>query len=301
MKNNFYITPDNELLNRYDGADNKKTVVDEEGQLYLLKLPSIAKNNKEASYSNNIFSEYICCHIFETIGIKAQQTYLGTFLNNKGIEKNACACRDFTTKEWELIEFQKLRNSYDEISNNSQGGSTNLEDIKEVLNNHPKITEKGKEMLKKHFWDMFVVDALIGNFDRHNGNWGILVNDYTQEIKVAPIYDCGSCLYAQLTDEQMAKILESQQEINIRIYERPLSALQLNNKKINYYDFISSLESKECNEALQRIVPKINMDKINDTINSTPYISDVRKEFYRIIIKKRYEKILNSAYERIQS
>lgn len=26
-------------------------------------------------------------------------------------------------------------------------------------------------------------------------------------MKIAPIYDCGSCLYSQLTDEQMQEIL----------------------------------------------------------------------------------------------
>ena len=47
---------------------------------------------------------------------------------------------------------------------------------------------------------MFAVDALIGNFDRHNGNGGVLVNENTDELKIAPIYDCGSCLFSQLTD-----------------------------------------------------------------------------------------------------
>ena len=57
-----------------------------------------------------------------------------------------------------------------------------------------------------------IVDGLIGNYDRHNGNWGVLVNDETQEIKLAPIYDCGSCLYSQLTDEQMEEILRTKQK-----------------------------------------------------------------------------------------
>ncbi len=47
---------------------------------------------------------------------------------------------------------------------------------------------------KKKFWDMFIIDALIGNTDRHNGNWGFLVNTEMNEIKFSPIYDCGSCL-----------------------------------------------------------------------------------------------------------
>ena len=28
------------------------------------------------------------------------------------------------------------------------------------------------------FWDIYVVDALIGNFDRHGGNWGFLKKNY---------------------------------------------------------------------------------------------------------------------------
>ena len=26
--------------------------------------------------------------------------------------------------------------------------------------------------MKSFFWDMFIVDAMLGNFDRHNGRYG---------------------------------------------------------------------------------------------------------------------------------
>ena len=42
---------------------------------------------------------------------------------------------------------------------------------------------------------MFIVDAFLGNFDRHNGNWGILVDECKKTAEIAPVYDCGSCLY----------------------------------------------------------------------------------------------------------
>ena len=53
------------------------------------------------------------------------------------------------------------------------------------------------EMLERHFWDVFVVDALLGNFDRHNGNWGFLFDEITGESSIVPIYDCGNCLLPQ--------------------------------------------------------------------------------------------------------
>ena len=57
-------------------------------------------------------------------------------------------------------------------------------------------------------WDMFIVDALIGNWDRHNGNWGFLYNTITDEISLAPIYDCGSCLFPQADEAIMQKTLD---------------------------------------------------------------------------------------------
>lgn len=62
------------------------------------------------------------------------------------------------------------------------------------MENHSDI--QNKELLKEHFWNMFIIDSLIGNYDRHNENWGILVNDEKQEMKVSPIYDCGSYLFS---------------------------------------------------------------------------------------------------------
>ena len=63
---------------------------------------------------------------------------------------------------------------------------------------------------------------LIGNFDRHNGNWGFLINENLKKIEIAPIYDCASCLYLQLTDE---KIINNNEELEARVYVFPTSAL----------------------------------------------------------------------------
>ncbi len=79
---------------------------------------------------------------------------------------------------------------------------------------------------------MFIVDALVGNFDRHNGNWGFLINEnLKRKIELAPIYDCASCLYPQLTDENIIEIIDNEQEMEARVYVFPTSALKINDKK----------------------------------------------------------------------
>jgi len=140
---------------------------------------------------------------------------------------------------------------------------------------------------------MFIVDALLGNFDRHNGNWGLLLDDVNKTSEIAPIYDCGSCLYPALSDEEMKKILNDPKEIEARIYVFPNSILKINDKKINYFNYISSLVNKDCNEALKRIGNKIDLCKINKIIDEIEGISDIRKEFYKTMLRLRKEKIID--------
>ena len=66
----------------YAGANGSKISVIYDGHLYMLKFPSAAAPNKEMSYANGCISEYLGCHIFETVGIPVQETLLGTYTKN---------------------------------------------------------------------------------------------------------------------------------------------------------------------------------------------------------------------------
>ena len=63
--------------------------------------------------------------------------------------------------------------------------------------------------LTTRFWDMFIVDALIGNWDRHNGNRRFLYNNSADEVVLAPVFDCGISLYPQADDELMTRIFNN--------------------------------------------------------------------------------------------
>ncbi|NLG02711.1 MAG: hypothetical protein GX567_02555 [Clostridia bacterium] len=141
-------------------------------------------------------------------------------------------------------------------------------------------------------------ETLLGNFDRHNGNWGFLYNEDESVSMIAPVFDCGSCLLPQADEIIMKKVLEDESALNARVYQFPTSAIKLNGQKMNYYDFISSMKYKECNAALERIVPKIDLIQIAGFIEKIPYISEIQKEFYIKYISARFEKILAPAYEK---
>jgi hypothetical protein len=159
--------------------------------------------------------------------------------------------------------------------------------------------EFGKTALKA-YWDLFIADALLGNFDRHANNWGYLVNEDTNEISIAPIYDCGSCLYPQLVDEDLPDILDSEEQIMLRIKKFPQAALTDEyGRKVSYMAYIDSFANQDCTDALLRVFPKINMNQIEMVIDETEGITEIRKKFYKTMLAKRYEIILKKPYERL--
>lgn len=271
----------------YAGANGNKISVIYEGEQYMLKFPAQAKRNPDMSYSNSCFSEYLGCQIYESIGIPVQKTLLGTY-TVRGKKKIVVACRDFTEPGVTLQDFASLKNQM--IDSERNGYGTELSDI---LYTFEEQTAVDSAELLKRFWDMFIVDALIGNWDRHNGNWGFLYNTVTDEMTLAPVYDCGSSLYPQADEAIIEAVLADENERNFRIFDIPTSAITMNGKKIKYFDFISSLQNEDCNRALKRIVPRINMDKIKEIIDATPFMSDLQKRFYLTMLTERKARILD--------
>ena len=278
----------------YGGKNGGKICIKYNNEDYMLKFPGINEGISGHEYSNNCISEYIACHILQSIELHVQETILGKCkLNNE--EKIVVACKDFTSEGTVLKQFAELKNSQIETSRNGYG--TELSEVLETIEEQQIYNVRE---LKEFFWDMFIADCLVGNFDRHNGNWGFLINERQQKIEIAPIYDCASCLYPQLTDEKISEIINDEEEMDARVFIFPTSALKINDKKINYFGYISSLENEDCNNALSRIFPKIDLENVNKIIEETPFISDIRKEFYKKIIQMRYEKILKCSYEKLK-
>ena len=273
----------------YAGANGGKIAVIYEGEQYMLKFPPLPKRNREMSYMNSCISEYLGCHIFEAVGIPVQKTMLGIY-SSSGKEKIVVACKDFTDYDTVLQDFASLKNTL--IDSGHDGYGTELSELTEAMETQTFVDPTE---LKKRFWDMFIVDAFIGNWDRHNGNWGFLYNNRTDEVTIAPVYDCGSCLYPQADEGIMQRTLTDPAEMDFRIFEIPLSGIRLDGEKIRYFDFISSLKNKDCNEALKRIVPRIDMKKIFELVDETPFISDLQKQFYCTMLSERKEKILDKS------
>ena len=65
-----------EVFNNFKGSEKKKTLIYNSTK-YLVKFPDpIREKNKNISYINNAFSEYIGSNVFKITGFKTQNTIL---------------------------------------------------------------------------------------------------------------------------------------------------------------------------------------------------------------------------------
>ena len=111
------------------------------------------------------------------------------------------------------------------------------------------------------------------------------------------MYDIGSSLDPKLnTDEKITEVLASEEEIDLRVYKFPTSHIKVKNRKSSYFEVISSRQFETCNEALKRIVPRIDLARIGTIVDEIEEISELRKHFYKFMLQQRFEKILLYAY-----
>lgn len=261
----------------YSGSEEKIGIIYNEAY-YMLKFPKIVQGKKTYSH----VSEYLASHIIASLGLEVHETLLGLYHGEEVV-----AVKDFAQNTgYQLIEFNNIGDSsYD--TEKAGHKSYEYNEIEYLMNHHIKADI---DKIKERFWDMFVADALLANFDRHGYNWGLLKNSKTYML--APIYDNGSSLFPRLLDCNLDAILNSPEELAKRTFQFPTSQILLNGKKSSYYEVIKSHKFEGCDLAVKRIVARVDWDKINKIIITVPFVSEERKLFYQKILRVRYDSML---------
>ena len=269
----------------FSGAEKKHEILIS-GQKYIVKF----QKNSEVGLTMSHVCEYIGSHIFQLLGIDAQQTFLGTCEG-----RNVVVMKNFLDKNEVFVAFNGIGEST--LEREKELYQYSYMDICAMLEENTKLTNVQETV--ERFWEMFIVDALIGNFDRHGSNWGFIKKE--NKYRMAPVFDNGSCLYPRINNEQkIHDILNDESEILKRIYQFPRSHIKVKGRKSSYFEVINSLQFEQCNKALKRIVPKVHLEDFYDLIDSVECISNLQKEFYKTMIKRRFELILQNSYQKLK-
>lgn len=165
--------------NTTDGMLKKAWII-EDGTRYLLK----------SGYKNEIlqpFNEALATKICECLCFDHVTYTLDTY---KDMVVSKCPC--FITKDTELITTSQIRNDMQRHDS--------VEDYEEYIK---KLEEMGIENARIKLENMYILDFLIMNEDRHLNNFGIIRDVNTLKwIDVAPIFDNGMALNIPYYDDE---------------------------------------------------------------------------------------------------
>ena len=286
----------------YGGDAGAKYAILYNDEVWMVKYPKTTRNmiKPQISYTTSPLSEYIGSKIFETFNIPVHETLLGV-RNGKVV----VACKDFLAgSSSQLIHFHDFKNSFMSSDFEAYSGTGSETLLSEALD-----TLRGEDDLKKmpeaieRFWDMFVIDAFIGDNDRHNNNWGFLF-EALGNLVLAPVYDNGNAFYNKRSLEQMQKRLNNPATLNedtIVSVQPALKYTGLDNEghKINPFDFMKNGTNDDCTSAVTRFKAKVDMESINSIIDEIPESYDImavmpqtQKDFYKALLQARLDFIL---------
>lgn len=170
------------------------------GERWLFKSPR--------SGTGEHWAEKISSELADLLGIDHARTELATFEGSRG-----SVSASFVSKQQQLTHGNELLartvEGYDGKKKFKQTDHT-LGNIWRVMENAFEGAERTRQA-KVRIGENLVLDALVGNTDRHHENWGLLkteLNEHFEEF-VAPSYDHASALGRELLDSRRASLLSS--------------------------------------------------------------------------------------------
>lgn len=294
----------------YGGAAGSKEGVLLNDQYWLIKYPKSTRSMKGdlTSYTTAPLSEYIGSHVYGILGYDVHETVLG-IRNGKLV----VACKDFCASPGELREVRTLKNTYNEklesileceLDSTGDAHSVDLREILIHLTYNPILSCVPD--LKERFWDLVLIDGLINNNDRNNGNWGLIYRN--NMFSLAPIYDNGAAFSNKSTDAALCKRLGNAQAMEASA----LNTVSVYSKDGKLYPFRKLLQEamqySDFRAAVQRNVPLIaaRMEQIQHFMNQIPascqgvYVcSPERRAVYMQGMQLRFEKLLVPALEQV--
>lgn len=317
---NYTSLDDNKIL--YGGNAGLKKGVTINGENWIVKFPQETSTFKNVgiSFTTAPICEFVGSHIYQILGFEAHQTNLGACYNTI-FNRNmlVVGCKDFTENgKYTLIDYEAIKNNYSdnlqvklfELNQSlpkyeSSSYSVHTLPIEEIIlqfeNNEVfKVIPE----IKKRFYGMLIVDCLINNNDRNKNNWGLLKNNETGELTIAPVYDNGSSFVSKHTDEKLKRLLNDEKAFENSVLNG-MCYYTIDHKLLNFKNFFGLLKEKRLDndlvEIANEVIPLIEkkMGEIIEFVNSLPekeqdieIISKIKKDFFVKSMKMRFDKII---------
>ena len=212
----------------------------DDNEVFLYKEPKIYNYEDGSFVTKEIWTELIAYKIGTFIGLNIPEAIPAVLENNYGI-----LIRNFLERGLAGMPINELIEAKEILSNNLVRLSHNIDAIEMLLK-----TEGVDEKAWVEYIRMLIFDCLIGNNDRHDENWGFLVDRIHQVLRLAPIYDNASCLTSGENEERVQELLLNPEKLNKYINNsKPPNLYRtfFDEKHYKHYEIMKILIEKDSN------------------------------------------------------
>lgn len=186
------------------------------GKLWLFKEVRVIQRPEGSVPTGEDWAEKVAAEISHLLNIPAATVELAEFQGRRG-----CASLNFTSPAQQLMHGNEVMagylQGYDPELRFQQSSHTVENIIKAIRAMFPKANEH--RTVLQRLASYMVLDAVVGNTDRHHENWGLLwqvlvnIDEVSEAVRlekqydIAPSFDHASSLGRELLDEKRAEFL----------------------------------------------------------------------------------------------
>lgn len=286
----------------YDGAaegsgrSEKIWLISDDGNIGLFKFPKIDPTTSKVT--TEYVSEWLAHQLGEVLGVSTAKVDIGTYQGRIG------SMSYLVTKPNEYLAegigfISGLYPNYDSLRmvDTSNGLYYCLE----------HILQSTYKIVPRYVWlEMMVFDFLIGNADRHQNNWGVLVSiaDSNESesgksylLRKCPLYDNGSSLCCYVNDAQLDKMFgRDPGPFNALVDTKSKSIIRIDGsrkKTPRHKEVVKYLlqEYPETNDICKRFLQRLNGGVIDSLLNmyQPEFLSPRKNELIRRFLKRKLE------------
>jgi len=251
------------------------------GELGLFKFP-------KTKDTGDFWAEKIADEIGKMINIETAKTELGIYNGRIGsfsyyILGEGEYLLEGHAVVGEVLDFSTSSEIYENL-----GRNYSVQLLEEVLAEQFPLFHK-----------IIVFDCLIGNTDRHHGNWAFISDDSGVWLRLSPLYDNGSSLCYLERTERIDLMKNDKQMMNAALLTKPKSQIGLEDTRpANHFDVFSYICGKYKND-IKPIIENIERELTDETISilldkfDETIICHKMKAFVKLFLITRRDKMLN--------
>lgn len=170
-----------------------------------------------------------------------------------------------------------------------------------TLSNIKNVLDGINSDLFPGFVRIMIFDALIGEQDRHEENWGILKDD-KNATRISPLYDNGCSLLRDLIDDEKIKKIQSLEVYSNRsktLFRKEAGTIKIGeSKKYHHFELINQLAHdypKIMKDELASIT-RLSDNNIRKIVNKVPdkMLTNLHKQYIIKYIILRKQKLIET-------